>query len=88
MSILSCYFCAFCLGHDEVERLLLSRGASVDIAYFHGTPLHIAAAYGKASVMKVLLEHDADVRNRLYLFSSELLVLTLYNAHACGHTRL
>nr|AAK26131.1 putative ankyrin [Oryza sativa Japonica Group] len=48
------------LGHDEVERLLLSRGASVDIAYFHGTPLHIAAAYGKASVMKVLLEHDAD----------------------------
>ncbi|EEC75935.1 hypothetical protein OsI_13029 [Oryza sativa Indica Group] len=47
-------------GHDEVERLLLSRGASVDIAYFHGTPLHIAAAYGKASVMKVLLEHDAD----------------------------
>uniref|UniRef100_A0A0D3FMF9 Uncharacterized protein n=1 Tax=Oryza barthii TaxID=65489 RepID=A0A0D3FMF9_9ORYZ len=48
------------LGHDEVERLLLSRGASVEIAYFHGTPLHIAAAYGKASVMKVLLEHDAD----------------------------
>ncbi|KAF2940663.1 hypothetical protein DAI22_03g291100 [Oryza sativa Japonica Group] len=52
--------CAAKNGHDEVERLLLSRGASVDIAYFHGTPLHIAAAYGKASVMKVLLEHDAD----------------------------
>ncbi|KAK3149723.1 hypothetical protein QOZ80_3AG0221570 [Eleusine coracana subsp. coracana] len=46
--------------HDEVARFLLSRGASVDIAYFHGTPLHIAAAYGKPNVMKVLLEHHAD----------------------------
>lgn len=53
--------CAFYLGHHEAARLLLSRGASVDIAYFHGTPLHIAAYYGKASVMKVLLEHHADV---------------------------
>uniref|UniRef100_A0A453II78 Uncharacterized protein n=1 Tax=Aegilops tauschii subsp. strangulata TaxID=200361 RepID=A0A453II78_AEGTS len=52
--------CAFYLGHHEAARLLLSRGASVDIAYFHGTPLHIAAYYGKASVMKVLLEHHAD----------------------------
>ncbi|KAM0842486.1 hypothetical protein ACQ4PT_058338 [Festuca glaucescens] len=46
--------------HDEAASLLLSRGASVDIAYFHGTPLHIAAAYGKTSVIKVLLEHHAD----------------------------
>uniref|UniRef100_J3LRK8 Uncharacterized protein n=1 Tax=Oryza brachyantha TaxID=4533 RepID=J3LRK8_ORYBR len=52
--------CAAKNGHDEVARLLLSRGASIDIAYFHGTPLHIAAAYGKAGVMKVLLEHHAD----------------------------
>ncbi|VAI07724.1 unnamed protein product [Triticum turgidum subsp. durum] len=53
--------CAAKFGHHEAARLLLSRGASVDIAYFHGTPLHIAAYYGKASVMKVLLEHHADV---------------------------
>ncbi|XP_037420233.1 ankyrin-1-like isoform X1 [Triticum dicoccoides] len=52
--------CAAKFGHHEAARLLLSRGASVDIAYFHGTPLHIAAYYGKASVMKVLLEHHAD----------------------------
>ncbi|KAL6893649.1 hypothetical protein ACP4OV_007747 [Aristida adscensionis] len=52
--------CAAKYGHDEVARLLLSRGASVDIAYFHGTPLHIAAANGKASVIRVLLEHHAD----------------------------
>ncbi|XP_044982194.1 ankyrin-3-like isoform X3 [Hordeum vulgare subsp. vulgare] len=52
--------CAAKFGHHEAARLLLSRGASVDIAYFHGTPLHIAAYYGKDSVMKVLLEHHAD----------------------------
>lgn len=44
---LYCVFCAFCLGHDETARLLLSRGASVDISFFNGTPLHIAAVYGK-----------------------------------------
>ncbi|KAJ1294176.1 hypothetical protein BS78_01G125500, partial [Paspalum vaginatum] len=52
--------CAAKNGHEEVARLLLSRGASVDIAYFHGTPLHIAAAFGKTNVMRVLLEHHAD----------------------------
>jgi ankyrin repeat protein len=55
------FLCEFYLGHDEAASLLLSRGASVDIAYFHGTPLHIAAAYGKTGVIKVLLEHHADV---------------------------
>lgn len=39
---------------------MLSKGASVDIAYFFGTPLYIAAAYGKHNVMKVLLEHHSD----------------------------
>ncbi|WVZ60101.1 hypothetical protein U9M48_010164 [Paspalum notatum var. saurae] len=52
--------CAAKHGHEEVARLLLSRGASVDIAYFHGTPLHIAAAFGKTNVMRVLSEHHAD----------------------------
>ncbi|KAG0548170.1 hypothetical protein BDA96_01G143600 [Sorghum bicolor] len=52
--------CAAKYGHAEVTELLLSRGASVDLTYFHATPLHIAAVYGKASVMKILLEHHAD----------------------------
>uniref|UniRef100_A0A0D9VXF5 Uncharacterized protein n=1 Tax=Leersia perrieri TaxID=77586 RepID=A0A0D9VXF5_9ORYZ len=65
-------------GHDEVARLLLSRGASVDIAYFHGTPLHIAAAYGKDSVMKVLLEHHADP-NKVSEVLGTPLVATLHS---------
>jgi ankyrin repeat protein len=61
MVALSSAFCAPCPGRAEAAKLLLSSGASVDIAYFHGTPLHIAAAYGKTGVIKVLLEHHADV---------------------------
>ncbi|KAL6637603.1 hypothetical protein ACP70R_025175 [Stipagrostis hirtigluma subsp. patula] len=52
--------CAAKYGHDEVARLLLSRGASVDIGDDEVASIHIAAAYGKASFMKVLLEHHAD----------------------------
>ncbi|KAM0884682.1 hypothetical protein ACQ4PT_030823 [Festuca glaucescens] len=47
-------------GNEGVVRLLLSRGARVDIAVAHGTPLHIAASYGKTSVLKILLDHHAD----------------------------
>ncbi|KAG2546884.1 hypothetical protein PVAP13_9KG050000 [Panicum virgatum] len=52
--------CAAKFGHDEVAKLILSRGAIVDTAYSDGSPLHIAAFYGKTNVMKVLLEHHAD----------------------------
>ena len=54
------------VGHDEVAKLILSRGAIVDTAYSDGSPLHIAAFYGKTNVMKVLLEHHADVTDELY----------------------
>ncbi|KAL6637599.1 hypothetical protein ACP70R_025171 [Stipagrostis hirtigluma subsp. patula] len=47
-------------GLDEVALLLLSEGASVDASSSEGTPLHAATAYGKSSLMKILLEHHAD----------------------------
>ncbi|XP_037428755.1 poly [ADP-ribose] polymerase tankyrase-2-like [Triticum dicoccoides] len=52
--------CAAKKGRDEAAKLLLSRGASVDIAPHDLTPLHFAAGYGMTGVMKVLLEHHAD----------------------------
>lgn len=52
--------CAATKGRAEAAKLLLSSGASVDIASCDGTPLHFAAARGKIGVMKVLLEHHAD----------------------------
>uniref|UniRef100_A0A453IID0 Uncharacterized protein n=1 Tax=Aegilops tauschii subsp. strangulata TaxID=200361 RepID=A0A453IID0_AEGTS len=73
------------IGHHEAARLLLSRGASVDIAYFHGTPLHIAAYYGKASVMKVLLEHHADAGADVNSTNPDtaLVVVTTYGLTDC-----
>ncbi|TVU42614.1 hypothetical protein EJB05_09033, partial [Eragrostis curvula] len=35
--------------------------ASVDISSVDGTPLHAAAAFGKSSMIQILLEHHADV---------------------------
>jgi ankyrin repeat protein len=52
-------------------RLLLSRGARVDVAVAHGTPLHIAASYGKSSVLKILLDHHADVMCNFYALSTD-----------------
>ncbi|XP_037420234.1 ankyrin-1-like isoform X2 [Triticum dicoccoides] len=77
--------CAAKFGHHEAARLLLSRGASVDIAYFHGTPLHIAAYYGKASVMKVLLEHHADAGADVNSTNPDtaLVVVTTYGLTDC-----
>jgi ankyrin repeat protein len=48
------------------------------MAYFHGTPLHIAAVHGKADFMKVLLEQHADVISKFHVF---LCYLNKYNAH-------
>uniref|UniRef100_A0A453H228 Uncharacterized protein n=4 Tax=Triticinae TaxID=1648030 RepID=A0A453H228_AEGTS len=51
---------AVATGCDEIARLLLSKGANVDAPSPHGTPLVAAAAHGKFSAMKILLEHHAD----------------------------
>lgn len=49
-------------GHLEAARLLLSRGVDVDPIDYRGTPLHLAAGKGgNDQVVKLLLEHGADV---------------------------
>jgi len=49
-------------GHLEIVRILLGRGADVDIAdYLDWTPLRIAYDYGHLKVMRLLLDYGANV---------------------------
>jgi ankyrin repeat protein len=56
-------------GHCEAVELLLSRGAYVDpFSTDHGTPLHVAVIHKQDRVMKILLDHHADVSSILHFF--------------------
>jgi ankyrin repeat protein len=57
------------VGYDEITKLLLAKGANVDEPSSHGTPLVAAAAHGKFSSMKILLEHNADVISKFMFFT-------------------
>ncbi|CAM0874150.1 unnamed protein product [Alopecurus aequalis] len=48
-------------GSCEIVELLLSKGANVDAIHLGGTALHLAARYGLDDIMKVLLDHHADL---------------------------
>ncbi|KAJ1691829.1 hypothetical protein LUZ63_015984 [Rhynchospora breviuscula] len=50
-------------GQDELVNFFLSLGVPVDINSnrWPGTPLTVAATFGRASTVKILLEHHADV---------------------------
>ena len=72
----------FCdLGNCEMLKALLSKGANVDSFCNTGTPLHMAAYLKQDGAMKILLDHNADVRNMpLYLLRltrSTLLIIIL-----------
>jgi ankyrin repeat protein len=51
-------------GQEEAAKILLERGAEVNLVArhesIHVTPLHSAAAGGHAGIVKLLLEHGAD----------------------------
>uniref|UniRef100_A0ACD6A695 Uncharacterized protein n=1 Tax=Avena sativa TaxID=4498 RepID=A0ACD6A695_AVESA len=68
---------AAALGYDEITQLLLANGANVDEPSSHGTPLVGAAAHGKFSSMKILLEHHADPNKVSWEFGTPL-TTTLY----------
>uniref|UniRef100_A0A0E0BQJ6 Uncharacterized protein n=1 Tax=Oryza glumipatula TaxID=40148 RepID=A0A0E0BQJ6_9ORYZ len=52
-------------GHVGIARLLLSKGASVDVSSSKGTPLHVAASNGKSSIVHILLELHANPNTML-----------------------
>ncbi|XP_047088160.1 poly [ADP-ribose] polymerase tankyrase-2-like [Lolium rigidum] len=68
---------AAALGYDEITQLLLANGANVDEPSSQGTPLVAAAAHGKFSSMKILLEHHADPNKVSWEYGTPL-TTTLY----------
>jgi ankyrin repeat protein len=47
--------------HLDVMRLLLERGASMDMRCNAGLPIHYASRAGRADVIRLFLQHNADV---------------------------
>ncbi|MDP9382843.1 MAG: ankyrin repeat domain-containing protein [Chloroflexota bacterium] len=53
--------------HEDVARLLISRGADIHVVStnrMENLPIHAAAANGKTAVVWLLLDHGADVNSR------------------------
>jgi ankyrin repeat protein len=55
------YVHAFFPGDCKMVKLLLAKGAYVDLEAHCGTPLHVAATKDHDGAMKILLDHNADV---------------------------
>ena len=52
-------------GYVDIVELLLSKGANTDGLSHGGTALHVAANNGHDDIVKVLLDHHADVNTTL-----------------------
>jgi ankyrin repeat protein len=53
------------MGNIEFARMLLERGALIDVRGYYGrTALHHAAMKNKVQIARLLLEHGADVDAR------------------------
>lgn len=48
-------------GHEDIVRLLLQRGAKVNVTSMGSTPLHQAVAVENLIIVKMLVEHGAEV---------------------------
>jgi len=59
-------------------QALLSKGANVDSFCVTGTPFHMAAYFKQDGAMKILLDHNADVRSMpLYLLTRSTLLIII-----------
>jgi ankyrin repeat protein len=73
-------FLYFDPGYYEIAELLLSRGAYVDPQWESRSPLYIAANYGNARIVELLLHHGAQVIV-FFLTSSNFLFLPIHDIH-------
>ncbi|GFZ13569.1 hypothetical protein Acr_23g0019540 [Actinidia rufa] len=57
---LTIMYCLYFSGLKELMRLLILKGAAIDVKSDAGTPLHYAAAQGKKDSVKILLDKKAN----------------------------
>ena len=62
---------------------MLSKGVDVDPVNYRGTPLHLAAAKDRDQVVKILLEHGADVSCCCFLIALLLMDWTGIGGKFC-----
>ncbi|XP_047049518.1 ankyrin repeat and SOCS box protein 3-like [Lolium rigidum] len=70
-------------GHCEIVKVLLLKGADVNLFSYWGTPLYIAAASGFDDVMKILLDHHADLNKAVCIVSTPLIVALRAHKQKC-----
>ena len=57
----TCLLIAACIGHLDICRLLIDKGAQVEAKNSNGrTPLHCAAYQGHVEIAQLLCNHGAD----------------------------
>ena len=62
---MTCLMNAAWNGHLAICRLLLDKGAQLEVKSSHGgTPLHYAADQGHVEIVRLLCDHGADVKAR------------------------
>ncbi|RZC92944.1 hypothetical protein C5167_036190 [Papaver somniferum] len=54
--------------HNDIIPLLLPKGINVDVSNGNGSPLQYAAVASKYDIVKVLLDHGANVSSIYLLF--------------------
>jgi hypothetical protein len=75
------YFPYVLSGHSEIAKLLISRGVIVHNESSIMTPLELAAFRGYTVILKILLEHNADVICQIY-FLLPLNISSLFSLEA------
>lgn len=71
-------------GHEEIVKLLINRGASVDSKNKYGkTPLYLASARGHKKIVAFLIKHGAYVDSQ-----DQEGYTSLHGASSWGHTEI
>lgn len=74
--------CAVARNHEEMVRTLLAQGAEVNkMGTYHLIPFILAASLGHAAIVKIFLEHKADIEQQAFYLRETALMQAADNGH-------